>query len=230
MNAFILALLLIGGDGFQWTVTESPSFSWTVTEGGDNASLPNDSAVPATDGQPFPDGASGSPPAHTGAPSDLRSAIRAYRDSGGVRYYVRGKSDSQHLTQDHGWSAEQIRGLGLDELQFLHGATHTGKIQPNLFVAAPGSAAPFTPADATPRPSGADTKPAITITVAPFHCPPCNQLKRMDWKDFDVTWKTGGNVRAYPEISWTDKRGTKRTLTGAYSPWRVRWSYDRTMD
>lgn len=226
MNTLIALLLCVGqADDFRWAVTESPSFSWSITEGGDDASLANDSSVPGTDA-----------PESTAA--DLRAAIREYRASGGQRYYVRGKTDWQHLTQDHGWTAEQIRGLGLDELQFLHGATHTGAIQPEQFVAANRNAAPFAPETVSLPSPGADNKPenkpenkpSITITVAPFHCPPCNQLKRMDWSGFDVTWKTGGSVQAYPEISWTDKRGTKRFLTGAYSPWRVKWSHDRTMD
>ena len=101
-------------------------------------------------------------------------------------------------------------------------------LQPSKYVAGPTPPAPFTPPEATAPPAAADTKPAITITVAPFHCPPCNMLKSYDWSGFDVTWVTGGNVSAYPEISWIDHRGVKRILTGAYTPKRVRWSWDRT--
>lgn len=72
------------------------------------------------------------------------------------------------------------------------------------------------------------SKPSITIHVADFNCPPCDVLKGYDWQDFDVQWVTGG-ADAYPTIAWHDKDGVRRVLRGAYSPWRVRWSYDRTM-
>lgn len=72
-------------------------------------------------------------------------------------------------------------------------------------------------------------KPVITIAVAPFYCPPCEALKAMNWSGFDVTWKTGG-ANAFPEISWLDDRGVKRTLTGAYRPDQVLWSWRQTQD
>lgn len=89
--------------------------------------------------------------------------------------------------------------------------------------------APFSPDAAPESAPGADTKPALTIRVAPFYCPPCNAMKAMDWSGFDVTWETGGDVeRGYPEISWTDSRGTKRWLAGSYRPDQIRWSWERT--
>lgn len=207
MNSFALLLMLVLGLDHSGTLVSSP-------KGGDSDLTANDSLSTGTE-----------------APS-LKAAIAKYIDGYGRRYYVRGKSDSQHLIEDHGWTAEQIRGLTLDEIQYLHGATHQGRIKPEDFDnVAVSHAAPFSRGESVgPRSPGADNKPAITIAVAPFHCPPCNQLKTFDWSGFDVTWKTGGAVSAFPEISWTDKRGTKRILTGAYTPNRVRWSYNRTME
>jgi hypothetical protein len=90
--------------------------------------------------------------------------------------------------------------------------------------------ASFSPAEGRlsdkPQP-GAD-KPSITITVADFYCAPCDELKAMDWSAFTVDWKVGGDVKAFPEISWIDQRGVKRVLTGAYSPKRVMWSWEKT--
>lgn len=91
--------------------------------------------------------------------------------------------------------------------------------------------APFSPDAASPAAPGADDnavqKPAITINLADFPCPPCETLKGYDWSEFNVTWETGG-AESYPQISWTDKRGVKRVLTGAYTPRRVMWSYRET--
>lgn len=92
--------------------------------------------------------------------------------------------------------------------------------------------APFSPAAAVPAAPGAENeavqKPAITINLADFPCPPCETLKGYDWGEFAVTWETGG-AESYPQISWTDKRGVKRVLTGAYTPSRVMWSFRETM-
>lgn len=77
------------------------------------------------------------------------------------------------------------------------------------------------------RTAAPSSKPAITIAVAPFYCAPCNALKAMDWSGFDVSWQTGG-AAAFPEISWRDSRGVKRTLTGAYRPDQVLWSWQQT--
>lgn len=88
--------------------------------------------------------------------------------------------------------------------------------------------APFSrgtePSDPSP---GAESKPALTIRVAPFHCPPCEVMRGYDWSGFDVTWETGGTVqRGYPEASWKDSRGTLRWLSGAHTPNQVRWSME----
>ena len=96
-------------------------------------------------------------------------------------------------------------------------------------VAANGPAASSSRGEVAASPPGADTTPALTIRVAPFYCAPCNLLKTYDWSAFDVTWETGGDVeRGYPEVSWTDSRGTKRWLAGAYRPDQVKWSMERT--
>lgn len=88
--------------------------------------------------------------------------------------------------------------------------------------------APFSRGESANQPPGAESKPAVTIRVAPFYCPPCETMRGYDWSGFDVTWETGGDVeRGYPEISWTDSRGTKRWLAGAYTPSQVRWSWER---
>lgn len=162
------------------------------------------------------------------ASSSVREAVRAYIKGGGQRAFVIGKADWQHLVDEHGWAPDQLRGLNHDELQYLHGASHAGKLSPNQFVAANRNAAPFNPGAAARLPTapGADK---LTIHVAPFHCPPCEQVKRMDWQGFDVSWVTGG-ADAYPTIAWRDKDGVRRVLRGAYSPSRVRWSYNRTME
>lgn len=79
------------------------------------------------------------------------------------------------------------------------------------------------------QPPVADPKSVakIAIRCAPFHCPSCNKLKTFDWTGFDVDWQIGG-ADVYPEISWTDKRGVKRVLYGAYTPKQVRWSWEKT--
>jgi hypothetical protein len=158
----------------------------------------------------------------------LRDAIRGYVEDGGQRAFVIGKTDWQHLVDEHGWAPGQLRGLNHDELQYLHGASHAGKLSSNQFVAANRNAAPFNPGAAArlPTASGADK---LTIHMAPFHCPPCNTVKGYDWQGFDVSWVTGG-ADAYPTIAWFDKDGQRRVLRGAYSPKRVRWSFDRTME
>jgi len=229
MNAFILALLLIGGDDFQWSVTESPSFSWNVTEGGDNASLSNDSAVPGTDAPTTSGAAPGSALARSGAASDLRSAIKSYRESGGVRYFVRGKSDWRHLIEDHGWKAEQIRGLGLDELQFLHGATHTGRINPSNYVAVTPSA-PFTPEAVSLPPSGADTKPVVKCFTQ-ANCKSCRNSEKHDWssEEFTVTHtdKAPDWVEAFPCYYWQAKSGRWKYYYG-FSPGELRRTWKAT--
>lgn len=58
-------------------------------------------------------------------PVSLKQRIAAYRARGGQAWYVRGKSDSQHLVDDHGWTWAQINGLSAIELQYLHGMSHT---------------------------------------------------------------------------------------------------------
>lgn len=102
----------------------------------------------------------------------------------------------------------------------------TGKYaNPNNVAVTPS--APFSPAaGSSPSPPGAD-KPSITIHVADFACPPCEQVKRYDWRDFNVLWVTGG-AASYPQIRWQDARGVTRVLTGAYRPDQVRWSWERT--
>jgi hypothetical protein len=247
---FILTLLflgwLLGSPGDAEPAVES---AVTSTErGGDTPSLPQDVAVPGTDAPPTP--GSDVPPTTpvvasepltscqcNGDPSrcsctncrcSVRCAIASYRKGGGQRAYVRGKSDWLHLVNDHGWDSDQLRGLTVDDLQYLHGASHAGKLESSQFVAASTNAAPFNPGAAVRHPTapGAD-KPSITIHLADFKCPPCDVLKGYDWQDFDVTWVTGG-ADAYPSIAWHDKDGMRRVLRGAYSPWRVKWSWERT--
>lgn len=81
--------------------------------------------------------------------------------------------------------------------------------------------------DTQPSSATAPSKPSLRIALADFPCPPCDAVKAMDWSDFDVEWVTGG-AESYPQISWLDKRGVRRVLTGAYTPSRVRWSWERT--
>lgn len=152
----------------------------------------------------------------------LKDAIRAYRDSYGVRWFVYGQTEQQHLVQTHGWKPEQLVGLTEDELHLLHGASHTGRLNPADFaavqpgVADKGAAAP------------GDSRPKITIHMAPFHCPACNTMKGYDWSGFDVTWETGGARKGYPEASWTDKRGWRRSTSGLHTPEQVRRVWEQT--
>jgi hypothetical protein len=57
--------------------------------------------------------------------ASLKDRIAAYKARGGRAWYVQGKSDSQHLVDDHGWTWPEINGLSASELQYLHGMSHT---------------------------------------------------------------------------------------------------------
>lgn len=209
MQALALALLFVAADPVNIQL------EW---KGGDPTSTSPLAAEVSQDAT----AGSGDMTSDSPEPVSLRAAIAAYRKAGGQRAYVRGMTDYQHLVRDHKWSDAQLKGLTFDELQYLHGASHAGKLTPDAFRA-PADA---TPATAPPAAPAAD-KPSITITVADFYCAPCNQLKAMDWKDFNVTWAVGG-APAYPQISWQDARGVTRVLTGAYTPSRVMWSWKAT--
>ncbi len=150
----------------------------------------------------------------------LREAIHEYKRKYGIRWYVSGMTEQQHLVQTHGWTQEQISGLTEDELHLLHGASHEGKINPTDFARGTPGAAVHTPT--------VPGKPRLKIRTAPFPCPPCNDVKGYDWSEFDVTWETGGAVNGYPEFVWTDKRGVTRLLNGRRTPKQVRWSWERT--
>lgn len=89
--------------------------------------------------------------------------------------------------------------------------------------------APFSPDAVPPADPGAESKPKLRINIADFPCPPCETLKGYSWDEFDVEWVTGG-APSFPQISWLDSRGVRRVLTGAYTPSRVKWSYDRTVE
>lgn len=126
-------------------------------------------------------------------------------------------------------SAQQLYGQSLDSTladyaRFVKPESERGG-DPREFVVTPPrdavGAGPAGDADQT------GPVPEITIRVAPFYCPPCNALKRMDWDGFDVHWEIGG-ADAYPQISWMDSDGTRRVLTGPYRPDQVRWSWERT--
>lgn len=212
MHALILALLF---------VTAEPVRVQLDWRGGDPDLAPQAAESPLQDANAD---TAGPVSAQKAASVSLKQAIAAYRRNGGVRYFVRGKTDAQHVVEDHGWTYAQIRGLTHDEIQYLHGASHTGKLQPSSF-----GAPVERPAGAPPSPAGSDSRPRLTITVAPFHCPPCNQVKRMDWSGFDVDWRTGGHVeRGYPEISWRDESGKKWWKAGAYRPDQIMGLVERT--
>lgn len=161
----------------------------------------------------------------------LRDAIRDYRQSGGVRYYVKGKTDAQHLTQDHGWTQQQIAGLSGDELQFLHGATHVGAIKPGDFpnvVAGTPTVTPFTPAE-SPSSVGGSTRPKIRIiSPATWDCGYCPGHRNQDWSAFDATFEKRDGLPSYPATEWVDARGVTRRLYGQRTPNQVRWSWERT--
>jgi len=64
------------------------------------------------------------------SPTLLRERIAEYRQRGGVPWFVNGGHTTlQHLIDEHGWSAAQLRGLTQNELDELHGASHTGQIK-----------------------------------------------------------------------------------------------------
>lgn len=210
MSAFILALLL----------ASDPVSIHLAWEGGDSESLPHDAAVPGTDA-PTP-----------GTAAVERTLAREVPAAVVNTTVCRCQGYKEHLCLclKAGVKCRCSRTVGSVWAVNESGvATHkTGAKADPRHAVTPTPVTPSTPPVATAPPAAADTKPAITITVAPFHCPPCNAVKAMDWSGFDVTWVTGGAVSAYPEISWKDKRGVKRILTGAYTPSRVRWSWERT--
>lgn len=138
------------------------------------------------------------------APVSLKQAIAAYRAAGGVRYYVRGKSDAAHLVEDHGWTYQQIAGLSYDELQFLHGASHTGKISPSDYGTV------------------CSTRPVVTVyTTRGNWCAACNLVK--GWKDdddlpFDVSVVYDEGKPWLPYIEWKDRNGYRKWFGSQYTP------------
>lgn len=116
----------------------------------------------------------------------LRERIAAYRDSGGQPWYVSGMTDAQHLVNDHGWSASELRGLTVAELQLLHGASHTGRIQPGTVKQS------LTVADAE----------IVVYSPASFQCPACNAWKSVTIPGVEIKHvrKDWSGWRSYPVV------------------------------
>lgn len=192
MHALLLLIVLAA----------EPVVSLDWKEGGDTSSRPLERTVVAHDAQP---GADAVPT--PSAPVSLKQAIAAYRASGGVRYYVRGKSDAAHLVEDHGWTYQQIAGLSFDEIQFLHGASHTGKISPSEFPL-------NVVADASDS--------SITVyTTRGNWCAACNLVK--GWADdddlpFAVKVIYDESKPWLPYIEWHDSSGYRKWFGSQYSP------------
>lgn len=117
----------------------------------------------------------------------LRERIRAYRDSGGEPWYVRGKTDVQHLIDDHGWSSSELRGLTVAELQLLHGASHTGRI-------VPGKTATIV--------AVSEPQEVIVYSPASFNCPACNAWRSVSIPGVEIKHvrKDWSGWRSYPVV------------------------------
>jgi hypothetical protein len=232
MSIILLLALVCGDDGFKWAV-DSPSFTWAV--GGGDESLTNDSSVRGTESPTAPS-ACRCGGDHRKAECSCRScrctglvnAIRDYRAAGGQPAYVRGKTDSQHLVDDHGWSVDQVRGLTVEQQQYLHGASHAGKITPES-VAAP--VAPFSPeTNRTPSP-GAVPKPVVQCFTQD-NCGPCRDSEGHNWSDerFAVA-HTDDNVpewvEAFPCYYWKTKAGGWHRYYG-FDPAALARTWERT--
>jgi hypothetical protein len=203
MHSLVLVLALLGADDFQWQFSRgySEGFKWAV-----------DSSQPSK--QPVA--------------KSLRDLIAEYKTAGGTQAYVRGKTDAQHLVEDHGWTYDQIRGLTVNEQRYLHGASHKGKITPDSLR--PASRDGETDNPPSEKPPGVH-KPAITIvSPATWDCQYCPGYRNQDWSAFNVTFEKRDGLAYYPATEWTDKRGVTQRLSGTYKPDKVMWSYKKTME
>lgn len=203
----ILALCVLcsvaSADEFRWAVDSSP-FSWSVTEKGGDDLSPNDSATTGTDAPNSP-GPVVAPALTETATGPLTSVCPCGGSNRGVCHCL---ATGVTCRCSPGVGSEWLMADGRPIKKTGRYADPRRETQPS-------------------RSRPAESAPKITIRVAPFYCPPCEAVKAMDWSEFDVTFETGG-ASAYPQIEWTDPRGTKRFLTGRRTPWQVKWSWDRT--
>ena len=131
--------------------------------------------------------------------------------------------DANDVPDNSGWWPTVTAGL---ILSFFLTTTADAAWWPTVDVQQATITEPMWPVETDDPP--VVSRPEITIKTAPFHCPPCEQVKGMDWSEFRVTWETGGAIQSYPEISWRDDRGVIRHLNGAYKPSQVLWSLSQT--
>lgn len=128
----------------------------------------------------------------------LKEAVSSYVASGGQMYYTSGKSDRDHLIQDHGWTSDSLVGLTQRELMYLHGATHVGQISPQDYI--PNKPSPLVTDGPTVHRS--ESKRPVVFMYSPpgEYCHWCNQAERHDWSGypFRIVKVEKEGFRAYP--------------------------------
>lgn len=138
----------------------------------------------------------------------LKEAVQAYMAGGGQVAYVQGKSNRSHLIEDHGWSAAQLNGLTQQELMYLHGATHSGKISPSDYPVIQTEAEPVI---------HVDDKPLVWGYYPSWQCDYCDRAKAHDWSKypFRIKWVLNDDeaLRAYPAFHM---KATKPNQKPAY--------------
>lgn len=223
-----------------------PTIPQDAETGGTAAPENSDATAPAAAVEPTSDAPAAAPlqpepsipllPGLEAGPS-LRDAIHDYERQYGVRWFVSGMTEQQHLIQTHGWHADQLVGLTEDELHLLHGASHTGRLNPRDFavdgMAENRPSIASKSSDAKGHDAVDDSRVKVRIlSPATWDCPHCPGHRDQDWKaaGIDAEFVKQDGLPRYPCTEWTDSRGVTRRLYGRRTPQAVLWSYKKTIE